>query len=166
MGYTHYWEFKTAPIKIEESGKNGKEKFVSAVKATQECIAKVPKKIKQRVWSWDSDKNESVSKEMTFPFALFGGNGTGKPVFSDKEICFNGDESKGLGHETFLISMDSKGFDFCKTARKPYDVAVCIALICFKHFFGDDFTYHSDGDIKNGEEGWGKAQEITTEYFK
>ena len=40
------------------------------------------------------------------------------------EIVFNG--IKDLSHETFYINKQNnkKSFNFCKTARKPYDLAV------------------------------------------
>ena len=43
---------------------------------------------------------------------------------------------------------DEKGryFNFCKTAFRPYDLAVTAALIVFKHYFGDDFQVSSDGE--------------------
>ena len=52
----------------------------------------------------------------------------GKPEVNGDRVCFN-----GLGedsHETFLITK-KKGetFDFCKTARKPYDKYV-VAVLC------------------------------------
>ena len=42
------------------------------------------------------------------------------------EIMFNGMAIKGLDHETFYINKknDKESFNFCKTARKPYDLAV------------------------------------------
>ena len=42
------------------------------------------------------------------------------------EIIFNGMAIKGLDHETFYINKknDRESFNFCKTARKPYDLAV------------------------------------------
>ena len=42
------------------------------------------------------------------------------------EIMFNGMAIKGLDHETFYINKknDRESFNFCKTARKPYDLAV------------------------------------------
>lgn len=52
------------------------------------------------------------------------------PVISDKDpkvIRFNGPEEEG--HETFSIAPESTGFNFCKTARKPYDLAVGLVLL-------------------------------------
>jgi hypothetical protein len=50
-------------------------------------------------------------------------HGDGHPTANSKLISFNGDSKKDLDHESFIL--DNKiGFNFCKTARKPYDYAV------------------------------------------
>ena len=161
MGYTHYWRFKKSPKSVE----NGAESFKMAVEAAKKCIAKVPSEIPTVLYHWNKEKQGYDISDGTLPFKLCGGNGEGKPKFDDDVVCFNGDASKDHDHETCYLSMDSDGFDFCKTARKPYDVAVCITLICFKHFFGDLFEYSSDGNIGEGEEGWKLANDITKKYF-
>ena len=38
-------------------------------------------------------------------------------------IVLNGDESKDLDHEDFLINLNPS-FNFCKTNEKPYDIVV------------------------------------------
>jgi hypothetical protein len=38
-------------------------------------------------------------------------------------VMLNGDESKGLDHEDFVINLKN-GFNFCKTNEKPYDIVV------------------------------------------
>lgn len=48
------------------------------------------------------------------------------PELSSRRIAFNG---KGTaGHETFILRRQQKGFDFCKTERKPYDEVVIEVL--------------------------------------
>lgn len=150
MGYTHYWEFKQMPKEIE----GGLEMFKKSVKATQDCIAQVPAQLPT-----DDDEEKFV------PFKLCGGNGKGEPKFNNVVVCFNGDAENKHDYETCHLAIDDIGFDFCKTARMPYDVAVCITLICFKHYFRNNFEYSSNGDIKNGEEGWKLAKDITSNYF-
>jgi hypothetical protein len=145
MGYTHYWKFKKSPMRMRTEGE---VKFESAVESIKKCIAELPDKIGDE------------------PLKLCGGDGTGEPIFSNTLVCFNGDGSCDNDHETCYISLESEGFDCCKTARKPYDVAVCITLICFSHWFGDNFEYGSDGDIENGEEGWALAKDITSKILQ
>ena len=147
MGYTHYWNFKMNPKDI----KDGAAKFAEAVKLSKKCIAKIPKK-----------KGHTAGEEMEFKLA--GWDGTGRPVFKDNVISFNGTSKNSKGeddsYESFVIGYgDSEWeFSFCKTARRPYDVAVCISLLCFKHIFGKDFQYSSDGTDE--DYGWAKAHEI------
>ena len=144
MGYTHYWNFTMNPKDI----KDGEKKFKKAVELLKKCIAKVPAEL-------------DVPYYGKHPFKLAGGDGTGEPIFNDDKVCFNGFEGdEDLSHETCYFALDNPDFDFdfCKTAEKPYDVAVCLALLCFKKAFGDDFKWSSD---RNGSEfGWRLAHSI------
>ena len=49
------------------------------------------------------------------------------------------------------------GRDFCKTARKPYDVVVCAALLAIKHHQGDNVEIHSDGEF---DDEWQPAYQL------
>lgn len=163
MGYTHYYKFKKNPRAIE----NGAEKFANAVNATKICIGRLPKRIYYTYTIWNEETSAfGIKKRKSYRlYPMRGGNGYGEPVFKPYFICFNGDEEHGQGYETFHIDFNNNFCTFCKTARQPYDVAVCIALLCFKHYFGDDFNFRSDGDIEKGECGWKRAKRITEEYF-
>ena len=55
--------------------------------------------------------------------AIRGWDGDGNPTITFDRIAFNGDGSLKHDHETFAID-SNEGFNFCKTARKPYDYAV------------------------------------------
>ena len=82
------------------------------------------------------------------------------PIRKD-ELFFNGIGEDG--HETFVFEKDvdmngrfiqyeddetkSRIFNFCKTAQKPYDIAVCCALIIAKKHLGDGIKVSSDGMI-------------------
>lgn len=57
-------------------------------------------------------------------------------------IRFNGVGE--LSHETFLIERFSREFEFCKTNRKPYDLAVCGVLILIS-LYADGGEISSDG---------------------
>ena len=66
-----------------------------------------------------------------------------KPVeIRPSHIRFNGIGEKG--YETFYLCA-KQGFNFCKTARKAYDIAVCEVLLAFKHHYGKNFVLDSDG---------------------
>lgn len=71
------------------------------------------------------------------------------PVLTSTQIRFNGIGEEG-GHETFMVAMKERS-DFCKTARKPYDLPVCecllVLLACVL-----DFELSSDGFWVNADE--------------
>lgn len=150
MGYTHYWTLKKSA--------NDPARFKEAVELFKELWANVQKTFVITA-GWDDEKKKWVKKRVKKEDLLHGWDGTGVPTFKDDEICFNGDKTYGLDHETFRISLqdltnpdawcnrrdNGDVWDFCKTARKPYDLAVCLALLAFKDVFGDDFEYSSDG---------------------
>ena len=55
-----------------------------------------------------------------------------EPLVNGALICFNGEGE--LGHETFYFPRtDTSDFGFCKTARKPYDLAVQAVLRIIAH---------------------------------
>ena len=95
---------------------------------------------------------------------LGNGVGEGNPVITENAIVFNGNAKKGLDHESFYISNDAEelgNFQFCKTARKPYDYAVRLALeeaehqklVTKVHSDGDNNSLISDEDYLNGNFG-------------
>jgi hypothetical protein len=78
-----------------------------------------------------------------------------------------------LSHETFCLERvtditgftqrdDDNGliFKFCKTAQKPYDIAVCSALIIAKRYFGESIMISSDGDNAEWKESKALCQKI------
>ena len=126
MGYTHYWEFKDtiAP----KNFKDGENKFARAAELIRKAYNKVT--------------------EMGIEIA--DGMGEGEPTISNKEVCFNGKGDESC--ETFGIQANDGKWNFCKTARRPYDLLVCVSLLAFKEAFGDDFSYKSDGITKEAYE--------------
>jgi hypothetical protein len=132
MGYTNYW-WRERDLDAE-----------AFVRAAADC--------------------EKVCKASGVPLAGPQGKPDTKPTFSSQEIVFNGVGENA--HETFFVprtleedfeQLDATGklFTFTKTARKPYDVAVCACLIVLKHHFGCKIRVQSDGDMT--EEGWAVA---------
>lgn len=59
-------------------------------------------------------------------------------------IFFNGKAEDG--HETMVLEPEGSGFQFCKTARKPYDKAVVALLILANHHAPGVWEISSDGD--------------------
>jgi hypothetical protein len=89
-------------------------------------------------------------------------------------LYFNGIQENA--HETFYFERmlstqrhvqyhdveQDKIFGFCKTAQKPYDIAVCSALIIAKKHFGSDIIISSDGE---DEDGWLEAKTLTQDIL-
>ncbi len=100
-------------------------------------------------------------------------DGIGSPIFTNYNICFNGDAKKGNDHEAFSISQNntkhakfygsSNGYisDFVKTSRKPYDLMVKISMLRIKHHF-PKCEIKCDGD----KEDWKQAKEIYKKVFR
>lgn len=151
MGYTHYWRFrnnagnKCSPAEIE----GGAEKFKDSVALFKEVLKKLDGKTLYPNWG-----ESAFSKEV--PMVLCGWDGNGEPTITDTLISFNGCRATGNHCETFLISVDENERFFCKTCREPYDTAVCVCLLCFKFYFGENFELDSDGD----SEEWAFAEDI------
>lgn len=146
MGYTHYWTFKKKVKDIT----NGESAFKTAVKLFKRGL-------------------EIANDKHNLDYAEMLGNGVGKdkPIIEDDKLIFNGKRPDDC--ETFAITTDSEGFDFCKTARCPYDVFVCLALLCFEDVFGSQIEVRSDGrrvrcdGRKDNDEGWVVAAQIFNE---
>lgn len=77
------------------------------------------------------------------------------PLVTPELITFNGRE----GCETFVFDL-SKGFNFCKTARLPYDDVVVAVLIVLKSNYGELLDVSSDGCGDEWDEGIALAKEF------
>lgn len=151
MGYTHYFRFTRKPSDTEE----GKKKFKQAVALFKRMSAKLPKEIEVDDSTYSN--GEWIKKTRKVSLELAGGNGEGKPVLTDEMVFFNG--RKPDDYETFSLHVDDIGFNFCKTAHQPYDVAVCLCILCFKKVFGEGFSFSSDGNRKE-DYGWKMAYKM------
>lgn len=132
MGYTHYWTPKKAtPGKWNE-----------LVSVSRQLKANLPRYSETAggYYGEDAGRSKRVIK-------IRGGMGTGKSSFNKQMIWFNGDEKRGLDHETFMISPNKTEWHFCKTARKPYDLLVCAVLIACVDVL--DYDVSSDGDFND-----------------
>jgi hypothetical protein len=138
MGYTHYWRI---PKELDA------EKFATLSAELQTAADLLP------------DYSTSAGMNHEGVIHLGDGGGEGNPIFSKEEICFNG---KGAGsHETFIIQQNGNSdFEFCKTARKPYDLMVCLSLLRLKHHFPES-KISSDG----GAADWKPAKEFYKKVF-
>ena len=153
MGYTNYWTYQ--PNKIENS-EELRKRFLQAV-----CwIDQAHKMIKKDKFI---HKGQAGGYYDDKPCIIRGGLGEGKPMINESEVWFNGDAKTEMDHETFDIKWyPDGGFDkgFCKTARKPYDLLVCVSLLAMNEAFKgtEAFNFSSDGD--NSE--WATAKDVFT----
>jgi hypothetical protein len=128
MGYTHYWNSK-------KSTDADWDKFISVCKQLHTNLPK------------HSDVVDHNGK--AYPINIAGGDGVGKPFFNAYCVWFNGKDGKAdLSHETFCIERATRlTFNFCKTARKPYDLLAVACLIA--GYLILDYNFDSDGINKN-----------------
>lgn len=137
MGYTHYWRRPVGP--------EDRAKFQALGSDVKRII------------------EEAKKRQIT----IAGPSGQGEPEFNERFFAFNGRAPK-LDHESFSWNVkverpayydhyghpaDEPLFDFCKTARKPYDAVVTAVLIRAKVIYGDDLWVGSDGWWPDWEEG-------------
>jgi hypothetical protein len=126
LGYTHYYY---RPLNLD---RNTFQQFANDVKQ----IVKLAREHGIKIVDWH------------------GTPGT-RPTINRNQISLN-----GLGvnaHESFVINRKHQPeswdkpkanglyFDFCKTARKPYDIVVAASLVAFLYHFRDQVEVHSDG---------------------
>ena len=129
MGYTHYWKINRKKITPEE--------FNVAVEEIKKIYANLPKRT-----------NTAGGVYKNHHLVIKGCDGTNKPIFDEWVIGFNGNRKNGTDHESFYIDiMDLNPWDFCKTARKPYDLLVCCSLIALANNLPEKhFSFSSDGN--------------------
>ena len=104
------------------------------------------------------------------------GEGLGEPEFTEFSFSINGDaeafeSGRDMAHETFYWAgiptlsewrKDEKDhFEFCKTARKPYDAVVTAILIRAKVIYGSCVSISSDGDWHE----WQAGRELYKQVF-
>ena len=157
MGYSHYWN-RSADFTTEQWEKISLE--------TLDIIVRHCDK-KKIVLAFEYD-SPAVPQPV-----LFGGPSYGPkpPEVSPDLIRFNG--WKDEGHETFYLTRENfasqphnpnvtESFDFCKTARKPYDLAVCLVLLSMKRHAPESVIVSSDGDW---DVDWAEARKVYKKLF-
>jgi len=125
MGYTHYWTPKA---------ENTKKEFKEFSEACKKLHDNLPE---------TTDTAGGYSK--ADPLEIRGGIGEGEPAFTADVVWFNGNAERDLDHETFGISRTNTDnlWNFCKTARKPYDLLVVACLLAAVDIL--DYSFSSDG---------------------
>ena len=78
--------------------------------------------------------------------------------YGKHHFAFNG--PSGMSHETFYLGTNSNGYNTCRTMGKPYDLAVCMILLCIREII-PDCEITSTGN--NGD--WGRAYIMVGRLF-
>lgn len=93
-------------------------------------------------WNALCDSTSCLLRSLPESVKIENDDGSEAPMVGEVSIRFNG--VGDLSHETFLIDRVSREFEFCKTNRKPYDLAVCGVLILVS-LYAEGGKISSDG---------------------
>ena len=164
MGYTHYWKLN---LDYEINSEKWKE-IVDDFNKILDVEIDIPSKndpfgptVHPYYDVYDGTGGMTSLRNILEPYS------NQKLEITDEEIRFNGREEGDRGHEIFSLQrkvdkrledyatrLDRKYiFDFCKTARKPYDIVVCCLLVILKHRLGNMIEISSDGKDWTNDEG-------------
>lgn len=120
MGYTHYWVAPTAD-----------PDYAAAWPAIL------------------TDTRAIVTAVRAAGIVIAGPDGYRRPLLDDDGIAFNGDATSDLDYDIFALAPPGAppghGDAFCKTAYRPYDLAVCAVLLRCQLLLPDQFYLRSDG---------------------
>ena len=88
-------------------------------------------------------------------------------VINKTQIWLNGVDNEG--YETFVLNQQKPStargdsyFQFCKTNRRPYDLAVCLLLLRISKLAPDAMNLNSDG---NWDADWQEARKTYYSLF-
>ncbi|HEX5426548.1 MAG TPA: hypothetical protein VFW94_23575 [Candidatus Acidoferrales bacterium] len=142
MGYTHYYYVNKKGIPPSV--------WAAICADVRKLIAKLP-----------AHSTTAGGYHSSEPLAITYEDDDPRPPQIDVErIRFNGTGYDDASHETFILERkppsnnwgrdeDGMAFDCCKTARKPYDLVVCAALIVARAHAGPLIDVSSDGDLED-----------------
>lgn len=152
MGYTHYWTIKPKnPL-----WKTGFAQLQMDTKKVLDAVRDMGITLERLNWVFDKRSN------------FQGMEISERPILEEGSIHFNGGLPADENHEDFQMQVDPmtpyrhkqdsysihkqkqyaeshEYWDFCKTARKPYDLAVCTVLIRGVAIMPECLSVGSDG---------------------
>lgn len=138
MGYTNYW----TPKKLNEE-QVPEQFWKDSIKALDGVLS-----TGVRIGDWVG-KDERKSGSDIVNATLMSDN-------QHPSIVFNGLEELQEDYESFVLCFDGE-WNFCKTARMPYDLAVkCLLILADKYGLLDEWSF--DGDCE--EEEYVKAHDL------
>lgn len=120
------------------------------------------KPVSEQQWKAFQADAEVILKHVQDNFGIVLMTNDDKTVLIDSErVNLNGDERQGLDHETFFLEKDYREFNFCKTARKPYDLAVCALLLLAHEHMKEHHDIGSDGSFEE----WQEAMQLNADVL-
>lgn len=125
MGYTHYWYTRkdADPELLAEAGRQ---------------MAKVVE--------MEAVRLEVAELDFATGAVLFNGRGEE----AHEAFCWPPDLAR---RHAWMAHAQDEVFDFCKTARKPYDEAVTACLLVAKMVMGEAIALNTDGDDEDWQDG-------------
>lgn len=120
----------------------------------------------QKEWNEFTNDVTKIINSTDIPLANGMADKDSLPIITNDTVSFNGCEDDS--HETLYIENNIKArtkemeYNFCKTARKPYDLIVMAVLIALKHHF-PRCTVSSDG--KNNSIEWQAGRQFTEDIL-
>jgi len=137
MGYTHYFTF----LDCHGNTATVERAYQNAIKDCNKIIA--------------AYYNKNKGTELSL---------SGYSAHSNNYGGINLNGKGELGHEAFNLREHFKqnlGFNFCKTARKPYDIVVTACLVVLKYHLANFIEVSSDGQNIDWIQGLNLAYEST-----
>ncbi len=168
MGYTHYVTVKRDL---------GPRKWARFQEVNRRLLASLPKTVPNHYSAPfrrnAADELEAVDgyQEM-LPLTLRGPYGKGEPELDNEHITFNGDANLRItgiwtsqgSHEDFAIWREGGQDTFCKTAQKPYDLAVCVVLLNLVHELTTSVYVYSDGEAPQWQDAVNLYETVTERH--
>tara|TARA_R110000765_G_scaffold20037_3_gene52276 strand:+ start:10112 stop:10582 length:471 start_codon:yes stop_codon:yes gene_type:complete len=137
MGYTHYWRLDKKKL-----SKTAFENVAYDMTRIEQAMSKQG----VRLGGWDGETSyvqyDVVHQGKAQNVTAFRFNGIGTD-----------------SHEAFSLVIGTEGFNCCKTACKPYDLAVCLILMSLKHH-EPSAVIRTDGTTEDWSIAFDKYKEI------
>lgn len=116
----------------------------------------------EKEWKEFTDGTKKIIKKSNV--SICGGSGEGMPIIDDVKVSINGSRAEGDDYETFYVTKEPQDFEFCKTARCPYDKVAVACLLLMEKILGSDCEVSSDGDMYG--EDWANGRELFKKAIK
>lgn len=150
MGYTHYWGFNS-PERKKGAADAAQKAYVKAVEDCQRVIRAYQRQAGSAERLSGYSAHTKIGK-----YAGIQLNGKGDLAHESFDLR----EHFRQAHEANGYGWVGRGSNFCKTARKPYDIVVVACLCILKYRLRGLINVGSDGDQQDWQAGAGFAAHV------